>query len=275
MGVNTDAASVGYPYRPTPLSLANTLWAFDPRTAKPEEAPDIPESPDFKLVNWLVSTDSSTRLDFSDDFAIKFQRVWGYVASIDETKAENTDTGYRFEIVCRFPYRIRDFGNTDAEQSWIFARVRAYSSNCLLCDSAALTLGCIVTGVVTANYGGNGRAVLDAWSIVSDFSEWKEFSPDTILRPSDINFNEALVDWLPTVGGLPYAVHAPDENRILGIRMKPPHEDPHIFLRMRRAEKNADPNHEPPARHVRLSADTTYVRPRGRSASRPRNPRTP
>ena len=34
--------------------------------------------------------------------------------------AENAETGYRFEIVCRFPYRIKDFGGTDAESSWFF-----------------------------------------------------------------------------------------------------------------------------------------------------------
>ena len=195
--------------------------------------------------------------------------MWGFVATIDESeKAENTDTGYRFEILRRSPFRIKDFGCSLAEQSWIFARVRAYSSNCLTCSSDVIRLGSIVTGAMTAGYNGNGRAYLDARSTVTDgFEEWGEFSPHTMLRPSDFTFNEAAIDWLPTVGGRPYAVHAPGENRINGIRLKPPKEDPHIYHRMRRAETNLDPNRVGADRKVGFK-DTTYVRPRGRSVAR-------
>ena len=82
--------------------------------------------------------------------------------------AENAETGYRFEIVCRFPYRIKDFGCADAETSWFFARARAYSSNALICTNTPVRLGSIVTGVVTASYGCRGRANLDARSVVTD-----------------------------------------------------------------------------------------------------------
>ena len=70
-------------------------------------------------------------MDFTGDYASDFQLVWGYVATIEESKtAENTDTGYRFEIVCKFPYRIRGFGPGIGEAIWFYARIRAYSSNC-------------------------------------------------------------------------------------------------------------------------------------------------
>ena len=85
MGANTDAAGMGFPFRPTPTSLANVIWDFDPRTADADAAPDIPESPDSTLVNWRVAADSETRLDFSDAFASCFTRIWGYVATIEET----------------------------------------------------------------------------------------------------------------------------------------------------------------------------------------------
>ena len=101
MGKFTDAASMGCPFRPSPLTLATALYEFDPRASDVDAVPDFPESDEFTLVNWMVATDSETRLDFADAYASDFQRAWGYVASIEESKlAENTDTGYRFEIVC-------------------------------------------------------------------------------------------------------------------------------------------------------------------------------
>ena len=94
--------------------------------------------------------------------------------------------------------------------------------------------------------------------------------PQTFLRPADFVFDERIIDRIPTLGGRPYAVHEPDENRITGVLITPPKEDPHICLRARRATMNANPDRTPPVRRVSFT-DTTYVRPRrGRSASRPR-----
>ena len=216
------------------------------------------------------------------------------VSALTSYKADNTDTGYRFEVICRFPYRIKDFGSGEAESSWLFARLRAYSSNALICSSITVRIGSIVTGVVTACYSGNSRAYLDSWSVVTDvlspptgfhptptfppfswggtggFEEWKNFAPQTFLKPADFVVCDQVIDWLPTVGGRPYAVDEPVENRINGCRIKPPNEDQRIFIRMRRAEMNANPDHTAPARRVAFT-DTTYVRPRrGRSSSRPR-----
>ena len=57
------------------------------------------------------------------------------------------------------------------------------------------------------------------------FAEWKEFSPGTLLRPSDFAFEEWVGEWLPTVGGRPYAVREPVDNQIAGVRI-PPHPAP-------------------------------------------------
>ena len=117
------------------------------------------------------------------------------------------------------------------------------------------------------------------------FHEWKEFAPQTLLRPTDIVFGERIIGWLPTVGGRPYSVDEPDEDRMAVLELdplfpipfyrntdaNPPADDVRISLRVRRAAMNADPNHVAPARRVAF-VDTTYVRPRrGRSASRGRN----
>ena len=61
-----------------------------------------------------------------------------------------------------------DFGLSDAETSWIFARIRAYSPNALIVDNSPIRLGSILTGVLTASYGGNGRANLDSRGVVTD-----------------------------------------------------------------------------------------------------------
>ena len=90
MGVNTDAAGMGFPYRPTPASVANAIWDCDPLKSDVDASPDIPDTADFSLVNWVAAADSETRLGFSYVFASCPPRVWGYVASIDETNFSPT-----------------------------------------------------------------------------------------------------------------------------------------------------------------------------------------
>ena len=93
-------------------------------------------------------------------------RARGYVAAIDECalaptnilpvwrpplfsfkicvchfKAENTETGYRFWISSRAPFRIKVPGSPAADVSWIFAMLRAYNSNALIFSSASIHLG--------------------------------------------------------------------------------------------------------------------------------------
>ena len=94
--------------------------------------------------------------------------IFGSQNTVDETDAENTTTGYRFEVLRKFPFRITGFGRSDAERSWVFARIKSYSSNALITDSQSISLGCVASGVVTANYSGCGRAQLHAWEVVTD-----------------------------------------------------------------------------------------------------------
>ena len=69
----------------------------------------------------------------------------------------------------------------------------------------------------------------DSWGCSYILAEWKEFTPDTLLRPSDFNFDEWVNDWLPTLGGRPYAAQEPVENRITGVRIVPPPATTRIF----------------------------------------------
>ena len=67
------------------------------------------------------------------------------------------------------------------------------------------------------------------WGGFGVFAEWGKFSTNTVLHPTDIVLDERIVEWLPKVGGRPFAVHEPNENRITGVRTKPPKGDVRIF----------------------------------------------
>ena len=76
-----------------------------------------------------------------------------------------------------------------------------------------------MTGIATANYGGRGRAQLDAWQPVPDFATWRIMAPDTIPDAFSYDWTEWVVDWTCTLGGAAFAVHEPGENRIDGVRI--------------------------------------------------------
>ena len=64
-----------------------------------------------------------------------------------------------------------------------------------------------------------------------------------------------------------YALDSPDENPILGVRLFSPDEDPHIYMRDRRAALNTvapGRNTPAPRRVYGPDRDSTYVRPRSR-----------
>ena len=132
---------MGPPFRPSPTSLAGRLWEFGARTSAPDAAPDFTGSPDFQLANWAVGTDSFARIDIAGDLLTQLSRVLGYVSPIEESRAaRNTDTGYRFETVCRFRYRIKDFGTTPADFSMFYRRIRDFGPNSLMCPSPTMRL---------------------------------------------------------------------------------------------------------------------------------------
>ena len=263
----------GAVYRPAIFEQAQMFADWDPRTA-PSTGPDaldLPPTDDFTLTARHSSPDRSNRVNLPPWMASLHQRVFGFIWSIEERTADftdNTDTAYRFEVVVRLPFlaggsKIR----TPEYMSWIYVKVLAYSSNARICERTGISLGTFVSGIVTANYNGKGRAQLDAWAPVTDFMEWRAISPGTFPDSLSYDWTEWVIDWTCTLGGSAYAVHETNENRINGIRISPPTTDPHLFIRERRAAlKSADTTQQP--RAVTIKEDSTYVRPRGRSSSR-------
>ena len=182
------------------------------------------------------------------------------------------------EIVFKFPFVRRGHSKAANGLSYVFARVRTYASNALLANPTAVMLGDIVCGVTAANYGGKGLANLGVWKL-SDVHEWQRMAPETFIAPHEYDFTDWVVEWLPCLGGRGFAVDAPDENRILGVRLLPPGADPHDFVQAKRERMNkadedaAAAGRAPPPRPARQVnfLPTSYVRPRrGRSLSRNR-----
>ena len=94
-------------------------------------------------------------------------------------------------------------------------------------------LGSFITGIATATYNGSNRAVLDGWSL-SDLTEWRLTSWETLIESDELVIDDWALEWLPDLGGFCFAEDAPGENRINGVRVKPCHEGPHIYLRAKR-----------------------------------------
>ena len=101
-GWNVEAAvSEGRPFRPTVFELAEIWQAWGPRTS---DDLDIPASSDWSLVSWTTTTNRNNRVDLATWSGWRARKIFGFVAEISETKSENPDTQYRFEIISKLPY---------------------------------------------------------------------------------------------------------------------------------------------------------------------------
>ena len=226
---NREAATNGRPYRPALYEMAQMFSGWGPRTASiaGPDSLDFPPSGDFVLTPWHVSTDSANRIGLSYWAGSRHQRIFGFIASIEERapgKAENTDTSYRFDVVTRIRYTIDGQFPAPEQFSWLYVTDKsdsisvgfiltvkglAYSSNALLTGQTGFSLGTFVSGIATANYNGKGRAQLDAWSIVTDFEEWRLAPQDTFPDKASYDGADWVAGWACTLGGSASGVDEP------------------------------------------------------------------
>ena len=224
MASRREAALNGTPFRPVLFELAQTFADWGPRTA-PHAGPgslDIPPSGDFELAPWHVGPDLNNRIDLSAWTASQHQRIYGFVATDEEfpPTTENTTTAYRFEVITRIPYLPGGVTvRSPATLSHLYVKILAYSSNALISERTGVASGTFATGIATANYGGRGRAQLDAWQPVPDFGTWRIMAPEAIPDAFSYDRTEWVVRWTCTLGGTAFAVDEPGENRINGVRM--------------------------------------------------------
>ena len=74
--------------------------------------------------------------------------------------------------------------NPDA-RGFLWAKVRCFSSNCLLVGPTEIRLGSFITGVATASYNGSNRAILDVWP-PTDVMEWRFTAFDTLIQADEV-----------------------------------------------------------------------------------------
>ena len=279
MGRFRQLVADGFPFRPPPWELARIMADWHPGS-DPVSDLDLPDADEFTLVPRNSNPTLANRIDLSADIAWRSRRIFGMVVRIETTTADNTTTPFRIDVMTRICFTAR--GHAKKTVSTIYVLIQAYSSNIMITDPVSVSIGDIVTGLVSANYNGAGRAQLTAWRH-SDFSTWHGISPNTCFTEHLVDLEEWTADWSLILGGANFAEHAPLSNRIFSARMIPPADDPHIFIQDRRErinkegeDRETDPNVPNSSTRrgrsaVRFSSDT-YVRPRGRPASRPKAP---
>lgn len=154
---------------------------------------------------------------------------------IEETKAENTGTPLRIDVLTRINFRAD--GHLARAVTWLYVIAQAYSSNLLVADHQAIFVGDVVTGEIGGNYSGSGRAHLSAWK-PSDLDAWRSLAPRALLGEQYGDFEERDAEWSLALGGAAFAGDSPGGNRILAVRMFPPgRRPPHHYPRTPRADQ--------------------------------------
>ena len=95
------------------------------------------------------------------------------------------------EVIVKVPYVAKaheDMGRFSPDaKSFLWARVRAFSSNALVERGALIRLGSFVSGIGIAPYPGPNRAHLDVWAL-TDFTEWRYTAWDTLVESNEVDF---------------------------------------------------------------------------------------
>ena len=132
----------------------------------------------------------------------------------------------------------------ETEPSRHYCKVLTWSSNFLVTAPAAVLAGDLVTGVLTATYGGYMAAILETWRLTTP-DEWRMCGPLPPPCPrTEIDINQATVDGLPVLGGMGFYYEG--GARILGVRMAPPPQDPHLYhfeKKEKKEKEEDDPDH--------------------------------
>ena len=117
---------------------------------------------------------------------------WGgwYPTFRDDTTAENTGTPYRIEVIAKIPFRANAHSDIDRlcpdSKSFVWARVRAFTSNALVERGTVIRLGTFVSGIGVASYNGSNRAHLDVWT-PTDTVEWRFTAWDTLIESHEVD----------------------------------------------------------------------------------------
>ena len=210
------------------------------------------------------------------------RRVYGIICEIHESETTlDATTPYRLQVLAQLVYYKQGH-----EDSWIWARTNAFSSNALLAGPESFQLGKPVFGILAPTYGTHLATQLESWHGAS-FEDWRLGGQGGIPLPHHFDLDPMTLDWLPVLGGSGFDLERLRWS-IPGVRLRPPGKDVLHFHRdlaqKSKEKKNSKNVADPVPQHeIRKEAKKIYDQahaevPRGESAmanNRRKNSRRP
>ena len=185
----------------------------------------LPTTDSFATIQRNAAPYRNTRLELAHTHSMRFARIFGFSAAIDETNADGADSGFRFEVGAKITFAADGRRPVRGGLSWLFCKVRAYSSNAIVTEPARISIGIPIFGI-SVRCNGRGRALLGARHPVSDMTAWSYNSNRAMIRGDYRHVGEWATGWLPTLGGRASEVDEPGGGRIVACLIKPPVADP-------------------------------------------------
>ena len=218
--------------RPTPWDVAWTMYGW---SGDAQDLEYIIHTDEITIIPGPQTSGRVPRAELTPRLAMQNRKVYGFLSEILESdQMLNTETRYRFVTVVQIVY-YKGPGDT-SQDSWMWVKTNAFSSNALLTDPCGVMVGPIVTGALPPTFGTHLATQLGSWA-VSDCRGWKLNGLGGAHRPHYFDIDPETTDHLPTLGGSAF-----DLTRlryaIAGVRLRPPSAGPHLFHRELAASKD-------------------------------------
>ena len=188
------------------------------------------------------------------------RKVYDFVAEILEAgKMSNTETPYRAQVIVQIVY----YKNPDLyDDSWVWARANAFSSNFLTADNRPLMLGSIVCGILSPTFGTHMTAQLESWTL-SSCDDWQMGGLGGVPKPIFFDMGPETFDHHPVLGGSAFDLQRL-RYAIAGVRLRPPSLGPYLFHRELADRTKAERDQgQPSAPHKDKKGRTVSIDPRG------------
>ena len=213
-----------YPFRPTPWGVECAFHGWSGRRGDLDHV--IPNG-DIRVIPGPQTVDNIDRAELTPRLAMLNRKVFGFVADIqDAPKMLNTETCYRLQVVIQIVY-YRDAEH--GEDSWMWVKTNAFTSNALLVDAQSLMLGAIICGILTPTFGTHLATQLESW-MISSCDEWSMGGLGGRAQADLFDIDPETVGHLPVLGGGAFDISRLRYS-ISGVRLRPPSLDPHLFHR--------------------------------------------
>ena len=206
---------MAYPFRPSPWEVASALHGWSGRRG---DLGHIIPNDDIRIIHGPQTVDNIHRVELTPRLAMTNRKVFGFVAEINESdQMMNTETKYRFQVIAQLAY-YHDAAERD--DSWMWVRTNAFSSNALITDPVGIMVGAIVYGILTPTFGTHMTTQLESWD-VSSCEEWYLNGLGGVPDPRNFDIDPETLDHLPVLGGSAFDL-ARLKYALAGARLRPP-----------------------------------------------------